>query len=42
MILAYALPIDSVPAATNAQWIVLLAIVYGFYIVYARRNELLA
>ena len=42
VILAYALPIDSVPAATSAQWIVLLAIVYGFFIVYARRNKLLA
>lgn len=42
VVIAYALPMDSVPAVTNAQWIVLLVLLYGLFLWYAKTRDLLA
>lgn len=42
VVIAYALPLDAVPGVTTIQWIVLFALLYGFMMIYSRKNDLLA
>jgi hypothetical protein len=42
VVIAYALPLDAVPGVTTAQWIVLFVLLYGFMMIYSRKNDLLA
>jgi hypothetical protein len=42
VVIAYALPLDTVPGVTTVQWIVLFAGLYGFMMIYSRKNDLLA
>ncbi|TDU89535.1 hypothetical protein EV138_3106 [Kribbella voronezhensis] len=42
VVIAYTLPLDAVPGVTTAQWIALFVVLYGFMIVYSRKNDLLA
>lgn len=42
VVLAYALPLDAVPGVTTVQWIVLFVLLYGFMMIYSRKNDLLA
>jgi hypothetical protein len=42
VVIAYTLPLDAVPAVTTAQWIALFAVLYGFMMVYSKKNDLLA
>ncbi|MGZ0149463.1 VC0807 family protein [Kribbella sp. WER1] len=42
VVIAYALPLDAVPGVTTVQWIVLFVLLYGFMMVYSRKNDLLA
>ncbi|WP_112241788.1 VC0807 family protein [Kribbella monticola] len=42
VVIAYTLPLDAVPGVTTTQWIALFVVLYGFMIVYSRKNDLLA
>ncbi|MDX6258989.1 MAG: hypothetical protein QOH84_677, partial [Kribbellaceae bacterium] len=42
VVIAYALPLDAVPGVTTVQWIVLFVLLYGFMMIYSRKNDLLA
>lgn len=42
VVIAYALPLDAVPGVTTAQWIALFVVLYGFMMIYSRKNDLLA
>ncbi|GAA1599528.1 hypothetical protein GCM10009804_65170 [Kribbella hippodromi] len=42
VVIAYALPLDAVPGITTAQWIILFVLLYGFMMIYSRKNDLLA
>ncbi|WP_432885767.1 VC0807 family protein [Kribbella sp. CA-245084] len=42
VVIAYVLPLDAVPGVTTIQWIVLFALLYGFMMIYSRKNDLLA
>ncbi|MFF0338801.1 VC0807 family protein [Kribbella sp. NPDC004875] len=42
VVIAYTLPLDSVPGVTTIQWIVLFALLYSFMMIYSRKNALLA
>jgi hypothetical protein len=42
VVIAYALPLDAVPGVTTAQWLVLFVLLYGFMMIYSRKNDLLA
>jgi hypothetical protein len=42
VVIAYTLPLDAVPGVTTAQWIALFVVLYGFMMVYSKKNDLLA
>ncbi|MEU4192852.1 VC0807 family protein [Kribbella sp. NPDC026611] len=42
VVIAYALPLDAVPGVTTVQWIVVFVLLYGFMMIYSRKNDLLA
>jgi hypothetical protein len=42
VVIAFTLPLDAVPGATTAQWVVVFAVLFGFMMIYSRKNDLLA
>jgi hypothetical protein len=42
VVIAYVLPLDAVPGVATVQWVVLFAVLYGFMMIYSRKNDLLA
>jgi hypothetical protein len=42
VLIAFTLPLDAVPGATTAQWVVVFAVLFGFMMIYSRKNDLLA